>query len=73
MGYSPWGLKESDTEHVGTHTHTRTHTHTHTHTQRIVTQETVLQKALRTVLPLRGQSTVIHMFETKRVIRQMMC
>ena len=29
MGYSPWGLKESNmTEHVRTHTHTHTHTRT---------------------------------------------
>ena len=28
MGYSPWGLKESDTPE-----RTHTHTHTHTHTQ----------------------------------------
>ena len=35
-GYSPWGLKESDTSKwLSTHTdtHTLTHTHTHTHTQ----------------------------------------
>ena len=27
-GYSPWGLKESDTTELLTHTHTHTHTHT---------------------------------------------
>ena len=28
VGYSPWGLRESDTtEHAHTHTHTHTHTH----------------------------------------------
>ena len=31
MGYSPWGLKESDTlKQLSTHTHTHTHTYTHT-------------------------------------------
>ena len=32
---------------------------------RIITQETVFQKALRTVPPVKGQSTVIQVFETK--------
>ena len=32
-GYSPWGLKESDTtERACAHADTHTHTHTHTHT-----------------------------------------
>ena len=39
---------------------------------RIITQETVLQKALRTVLPMRGQGTVIKCLR-QRVIRQMTC
>ena len=31
VGYSPWGLKESDTlNQLSTHTHTHTHTYTHT-------------------------------------------
>ena len=32
MGYSPWGLKESDTTERLTHTHTHTHTHTQDNT-----------------------------------------
>ena len=32
---------------------------------RIITQEIVFQKALRTVLPIRGQGTVICVFKTK--------
>ena len=32
---------------------------------RIITLEIVFQKALRTVLPVKGQSTVIYVFETK--------
>ena len=32
---------------------------------RIITQETVFQKPLRTVLPIKDQSTVIYIFETK--------
>ena len=49
-----------------------TRAHTHTHAEDYNTGN-ILQKALRTVLPLRGQSIVIHMFETKRVIHQMTC
>ena len=32
VGYSPWGLKESDMTERLTHTRVHTHAHTHTHT-----------------------------------------
>ena len=35
---------------------------------RTVTWEAVFQKALRTILPLRGQSAVIYIFEAKGYI-----
>ena len=31
VGYSPWGLKESDTTEVTEHVHTHTHTQSHIH------------------------------------------
>lgn len=35
---------------------------------RIITQERVFQKAQKTILPIRGQRTVIYIFETKGYI-----
>ena len=69
----PVGLHSMGSQRVG-HDWANEHagTHTHTHAEDYNTGN-ILQKALRTVLPLRGQSTVIHMFETKRVIHQMTC